>query len=189
MAPNGFVAFAANCDARIQPALERRPGNALNVEIGLPSARCTLRTPDHWPESVGAGRWLLSGGSPLVLGCCTRAGCPRWTSGADEGILSEMKNYSETFGASPNEFMEDLGRKALGYAEIGDRVRLLRDLYLGPRFFPAGSKGRIVSEVPTAVGGASFLVVLAAIDGGSLSLGHQFDTILSPADFAVIPGR
>lgn len=65
-----------NCPFYIQPELSRRPGNALNVELGLPLARCKLKIPKHWENSgVSAARWLMSGGSSLVLGVCTN-NCP-----------------------------------------------------------------------------------------------------------------
>lgn len=74
-AAEGFARYCGACPHRIQPALERRPGNALNLEIGAPAARCTMRKPKHWGE-VGALRWLGSGGSPLVFGVCSASGCP-----------------------------------------------------------------------------------------------------------------
>lgn len=60
------------CKARIRIPLERRPGNALNVEIGQPADRCIQKRPHHWPKSMTAIRWLASGGEALVFGCC----CP-----------------------------------------------------------------------------------------------------------------
>ena len=52
--------------------VERRPGNALNVEIGAPVPRCDQRSPD------GRGMaWLWSGGSALAYGCCSRRSCPK----------------------------------------------------------------------------------------------------------------
>jgi hypothetical protein len=66
------------CCDRIALSVERRPGNALNIEIGTPATRCRLRTPEHWGDIDPRGaRWLLSGGSPLVLGPCEAAKCPR----------------------------------------------------------------------------------------------------------------
>lgn len=50
-AAKSFNLFAGRCPYRVVPDAERRPANALNVEIG----------------------WLLSGGSPLVFGPCSRA--------------------------------------------------------------------------------------------------------------------
>lgn len=69
--------FDEPCDRRVLPRFERRPGNALNIEIGSPSVRCKDRVPDHWPEGMSSARWLLSGGSPLVLGTCSPGACPR----------------------------------------------------------------------------------------------------------------
>lgn len=71
-----FRRFAAACRHCVEPTPERRPGNALNIEVGRPAARCMMRTPEHWPEGVTAGRWLASGGSPYVLGRCSRSCCP-----------------------------------------------------------------------------------------------------------------
>lgn len=70
-----FARYCSACPNRITPALERRPGNALNVEIGQGLDRCRLRTPKHW-NGASALRWLASGGSPLVLGACSRSSCP-----------------------------------------------------------------------------------------------------------------
>jgi hypothetical protein len=68
-----------NCPFRIEPPLERRPANALNVEIGTPMPRCTLKPPDNWArvsDKPMVLRWLNSGGSPLVLGNCSKD-CPK----------------------------------------------------------------------------------------------------------------
>jgi hypothetical protein len=61
------------CPHRIELELERRPGNALNVEIGAPAPRCINKRPDHWAKlGVNSSfRWLASGGSALVFGLCT----------------------------------------------------------------------------------------------------------------------
>jgi len=59
-----------------EPELPRRRANALNVEVGAPIPRCTLKEPEHWPNKGMAARWLLSGGSPLVFGPCS-ANCPK----------------------------------------------------------------------------------------------------------------
>ena len=65
------------CKNLIAPELLRRRANALNVEVGQPVPRCRLKTPEHWGDAdPRAARWLLSGGSPLVLGLCTPNGCP-----------------------------------------------------------------------------------------------------------------
>lgn len=66
------------CPDRLDLGIERRPANALNVEIGQPLTRCRLRTPGNWGDhDHRATRWLLSGGEPLVLGLCSASGCPR----------------------------------------------------------------------------------------------------------------
>ena len=72
----GFPEFAAKCPYRLEIALERRPANALNIEISKPADRCIQKRPGHWPESCTALRWLGCGGSALVFGACQRAGCP-----------------------------------------------------------------------------------------------------------------
>ena len=60
------------CPDRREMGVERRPANALNLEIGAPQARCLQRAPD------GRGlAWLWSGGELLAYGCCDRGGCPR----------------------------------------------------------------------------------------------------------------
>jgi hypothetical protein len=65
------------CQKLIQLGVPRRPANALNVEVGQPLDRCRLKTPEHWGDAdPEAARWLLSGGSPLVLGMCTPNNCP-----------------------------------------------------------------------------------------------------------------
>lgn len=64
------------CRFRIDPDLQRRPANALNIEIGFPMPRCILKTPENWEgTSVTAARWLLSGGDVFVFGICT-CNCP-----------------------------------------------------------------------------------------------------------------
>lgn len=68
--------MSGDCLHRIAPTVERRPGNALNIEIGTPLPRCLLKAPSHWPETgPSAVRWIGSGGSPLVLGFCNKD-CP-----------------------------------------------------------------------------------------------------------------
>jgi hypothetical protein len=66
------VEMMQECKSRIRIPLARRPGNALNVEIGQPADRCIQKRPHHWPNSMTAIRWLASGGEALVFGCC----CP-----------------------------------------------------------------------------------------------------------------
>lgn len=75
VAAEAFARYAAGCPYRIALEVERRPGNALNVEIGTPVARCRSKPPRHWPAGAGWLRWLASGGSPLVFGPCSRS-CP-----------------------------------------------------------------------------------------------------------------
>ncbi len=66
----------SDCPHLITLRVERRPGNALNVEIGTPAPRCTLKPPEDWEARGGSVlRWLGSGGSPLVLGNCS-SDCP-----------------------------------------------------------------------------------------------------------------
>lgn len=60
-----------HCPARRTLPVERRPGNALNVEIGEPLPRCMEQSPD------GRGSaWMLSGGSLLAYGACDASSCP-----------------------------------------------------------------------------------------------------------------
>jgi hypothetical protein len=75
-ATEGFRNYAERCPYRTGRSVERRPGNALNVEIGAPMPRCKLRTPKHWPEHMTAARWIMSGGDCLVFGLCSHGGCP-----------------------------------------------------------------------------------------------------------------
>lgn len=63
------------CPHIVTPESERRPANALNIEIGSPALRCTLKPPAHWRGVPSTLRWLGSGGSPLVLGECNQ-NCP-----------------------------------------------------------------------------------------------------------------
>jgi hypothetical protein len=66
-----------NCHELVEAEFLRRPSNALNVEPMQPGPRCRLRTPEHWKgKDPRASRWLLSGGSPLVLGPCAQP-CPK----------------------------------------------------------------------------------------------------------------
>lgn len=71
--PGGhFNELKRHCCNRVEPGVERRPGNALNVEIGSPMPRCLFRSPD------GRGLlWLLSGGSVLQYGHCEQRACER----------------------------------------------------------------------------------------------------------------
>ena len=74
-----FSVVRESCPSRRQQSVERRPGNALNVEIGTPMPRCVERVPEHWPESMTALRWIASGGDLLVFGPCAGA-CPTMRS-------------------------------------------------------------------------------------------------------------
>lgn len=80
-----------SCPHRIELGVERRPANALNVEVGTPLPRCRIQTPEHWGKvDPRGGRWLLSGGSPLVLAPCSSANCPLSTgkSTDDENAMT-----------------------------------------------------------------------------------------------------
>ena len=76
---NDFNAIQAICDARRELRTERRPGNALNVEIGAPLPRCMLQPPDGRGVTIDGGTldWLRSGGSELDYGICGKANCPK----------------------------------------------------------------------------------------------------------------
>jgi hypothetical protein len=71
-----FSVVRESCPSRRELAVERRPGNALNIEIGTPMPRCVEKTPDHWPNAGMATRWIASGGDVLVFGLCSGE-CPR----------------------------------------------------------------------------------------------------------------
>lgn len=79
--------MAVQCCNRVQPLLERRPSNALNVEIGAPAARCLYRPPDGRGVTRDGGTmdYLRSGGSILAYGVCAQAACDR-AKGIEEGI-------------------------------------------------------------------------------------------------------
>jgi hypothetical protein len=72
-----WLEMSEGCSARRSPKLERRPGNALNIEIGQPAPRCIERLPKHWPAGSSALRWIGSGGDVLVFGLCAFGPCPR----------------------------------------------------------------------------------------------------------------
>ena len=77
MPSDDFTSFVRTCPERIEPEALRRPANALNIEIGTPTARCRLKPPESWNGAdPRAFRWIHSGGSPLVLGKCACPGCP-----------------------------------------------------------------------------------------------------------------
>ena len=70
--PVKFGEFSAGCKSRVQPPLEGRPGNALNLEIAQPMARCINSQPANWPAGRGYGlRWIASG-----FGACCVGNCP-----------------------------------------------------------------------------------------------------------------
>lgn len=71
-----FSVVRETCPSRRELAVERRPGNALNVEIGAAVPRCVERRPDHWPDAMSSQRWIGSGGSLLVFGLCVGE-CPK----------------------------------------------------------------------------------------------------------------
>ena len=79
------------CPYQIRVALERRPANALNIEIGTPLPRCRLKPPSEWQgrePKAGADlvtRWLRSGGSALILGIC-ESPCPQKVVDKQNGI-------------------------------------------------------------------------------------------------------
>jgi len=70
-----FLQFRNRCKYRLSKSIDKRPVNGLNIEIGSYSDRCSLKTPDHWPESATAARWLLSGGDIFVFGLCQKSSC------------------------------------------------------------------------------------------------------------------
>jgi len=68
------------CPSRRELEVERRPGNALNIEVGTPLPRCTEKSPD------GRGMaWVWSGGSLLAYGTCSASECPRLKPAASGG--------------------------------------------------------------------------------------------------------
>jgi hypothetical protein len=78
------IANRSTCSFKCEPSASPRPVNGLNMEIPSPSPRCRLKTPKHWGNfDPMASRWILSGGSPFVLGHCDR-GCQvvsdRWSN-------------------------------------------------------------------------------------------------------------
>lgn len=73
-----FEDFAPQCPNQLSSSVERRPANALNIEIGAPLPRCSARPPATWRGvETAVLRWLGSGGSPLVFGLCARQVCDR----------------------------------------------------------------------------------------------------------------
>lgn len=80
--------FRESCGRRRGLPVERRPANALNIEIGQAQERCTAKTPREWQgKDPDGSRWLASGGSPLVLGLCS-ANCPELGRLSDPDLAS-----------------------------------------------------------------------------------------------------
>jgi hypothetical protein len=82
---SGFSwAAHGSCGSRQTLSPERRPANALNVEIGTPQPRCTLQPPDGRGVTKDGSTldYLRSGGSILAYGLCTSAACPKLTEAA-----------------------------------------------------------------------------------------------------------
>ena len=75
---SGFLQVSATCKFRREMCIERRPGNALNVEIGTPMPRCMLKPPDGRGVTKDGGTldWLRSGGKEMDYGVCCAVGCP-----------------------------------------------------------------------------------------------------------------
>lgn len=82
-AMSGFREYASRCPHMRTVAVQRRPGNALNVEIGEPQPRCLLNVPDNWPKEMTASRWIMSGGEILIFGTCKASSCPLRPSHCD----------------------------------------------------------------------------------------------------------
>lgn len=74
-----FPEFALTCTACYRLNIERRPGNALNVEIGTPLPRCLLQPPDGRGVTCDGGTldYLRSGGNVLAYGVCAAGACPK----------------------------------------------------------------------------------------------------------------
>lgn len=71
--------FSEGCTAGLEAPLERRPANALNIEIGAPSRRCSMQPPDGRGVTRDGSTldYLRSGGSVLAYGRCEKAQCPK----------------------------------------------------------------------------------------------------------------
>ena len=68
-----------NCPYRLEHKDSTLQKNALRIEIMTPELRCALKFPKHWSQAakdLGAMRWVLSGGTPLVFGVCDK-NCPQ----------------------------------------------------------------------------------------------------------------
>lgn len=85
--PITWGSYSARCSNRVEPRLERRPGNALNIEIGSPAPRCLHQPPDGRGVTRDGGTldWLRSGGSVLAYGRCEAENCPRLPSESPDG--------------------------------------------------------------------------------------------------------
>ena len=117
--PKTFGEYSAGCPDRIDLGVERRPANALNVEIGQPMPRCQQQSPD------GRGlAWLWSGGSPLAYGQCCRSACP---------LLIERDNVlaMAKFDEAVTAVAERIGA---GHVLLSERVRegKRRSISVGP---------------------------------------------------------
>lgn len=82
--------FQTACTSCYRLPLERRPANALCVEIGSPLDRCLLQPPDGRGVTRDGGTldWLRSGGSALAYGVCCLASCPEVSSEDGHGVPS-----------------------------------------------------------------------------------------------------
>lgn len=138
-----FGAYSGACTDRIDVALERRPANALNVEIMTPSPRCRQQSPD------GRGSaWILSGGAPLAYGTCCRSSCPGLAQANERrGSLDAMaREFEETV-------REIVDRISHGHVILTERVRAghRRAISVGPYRTAASTKrqyGLIVTPPP-----------------------------------------
>jgi hypothetical protein len=76
---SGFSAIVEACLSRRELRVERRPGNALNIEIGAPMPRCMFQPPDGRGVTRDGGTldWLRSGGAELDYGICCADKCPK----------------------------------------------------------------------------------------------------------------
>ena len=84
-----WQAFSIGCGNRTQPPLERRPANALVIEVGAPHARCLIQPPDGRGVTRDGGTmdWLRSGGSVLSYGWCAQSSCPRFDEMGAQGLV------------------------------------------------------------------------------------------------------
>lgn len=67
--------LAKHCCNRVDPAAERRPANALCIEIGAPLPRCLFREPGGPREGRSNLSYWISGGSILAYGICEKSHC------------------------------------------------------------------------------------------------------------------